>query len=287
MPDELQSSAPEDTEGSVPSNDAADVTPSSSAPDDRKEILDRLAREGRERVANQQKIQYLEGQLGYAGQALQNQSQQLNYIQSQMSRQQWQDFENRLAQMRPEDQANERARVAMEYSRSLEQRLMASQRQPSPPPPQQQRQETDEEYSTRKANEILAKVNSRHRLTGDSALTIKDMPNDAWDDPETFAAEAGVMAKQRAASREDGDMSKPDNVAKLRESIKKDLIKELGANRSMSPSASAGDAEPASEEVAKLAAQSAASGSGRLKGPAASIAELRKNREAIAAKIGQ
>ncbi len=279
MADDAQVTAPEDTEGSVPSNDAADATPSSSAPDT-KELLDRLARMGRERVAEQQKVQYLEGQLGYAGQALQNQGQQLQYIQTQMSKQQWTDFEARLAQMRPEDQANERARVAMEYAKSLEQRLIASQQRPVAPPVQQQRQETDDEYSVRMANEILAKVNGRHSLAGKDALTIKDMPNEAWEDPGTFEAEARIMAKQRAASKDDLKTVSQD---KVQEMVAKEVARITGAGRGMSPSASSGDAEPASEEVAKMAAQHTSN----RKGPGASIAELRKHREQIAAKIGQ
>ncbi len=282
MADDAQVAAPEGTEGSVPSNDAADATPSPSAPVDRQELLDRLTAMGRERTAENQKVRYLESQLGYAGNVLTNQGQQIQYLQSQMSKQQWQDFDARLAQMSPVDAANERARVAMEYSRSLEQRLIASQQRP-PAPVQNQRQETDEEYSTRKANEILAKVNRRHRLSGNDELTIKDMPTDAWEDPETFAAEAGIMAKQRAASKSD-DLA-PMSQDKVQAMVAKEVARITGAGRGMSPGIAPGEAEPASEEVAALAAKRAESG--RLKGPGASIAELRKHREQVTAKIGQ
>lgn len=278
MPDELQSSAPEGTEDSEPSNDAADVTTSSSAPDVRKELEARLTEMGRERKAQQQRVQYLESQIGYAGQAIQNQNQQLNYIQSQMSKRQWDDFENRLANMSPVDAANERARVAMEYSRNLEQRLAAAQQAPPVQQQPQRRQETDEEYSLRIANEKLARANARHRLTGKDALTIQDMPASAWEDPDTFGEEAGIMAKQRAAAREDGAKASPD---KIQEMVAKEVAKITGANRGMSPSVSPGDPEPGSQEVAKIAARNVTN----RRGPGAGIAELRKHREQIAAKL--
>ncbi len=277
MPDELQSSAPEGTEGSVPSNDAAEATTSSSAPDT-KELLDRLTRMGRERVAEQQRVQYLEGQLGYAGQALQNQNQQLAYIQSQMSQQKWQDFEARLQNMRPEDAANERARVAMEYSKNLEQRLMAAQQRPVQQSAPQRRQETDEEYSTRVANESLAEINDEFKLTGSDALKMSDMPSSAWRSERGFTLEATKMAQKRAA-----DSPKSASPDKIEDMVARAVAKATGASRGMSPSASPSDPDPGNEEVAKMAAAHATN----RKGPAAGIAELRKHRDQLAAKIGQ
>ncbi len=279
MPDELQSSAPDGTEGSVPSQDAADANPSPSAPDTQ-ELLNRLTQMGRERVAEQQKVQYLESQLGYAGQALQNTNQQLSYIQSQMNKQQWSDFEARLQNMRPEDAANERARVAMEYSRNLEQRLMATQQRPVQQSAPQRRQETDEEYSTRIANEKLAVVNAKYKLTGSDALKLTDMPSSAWADPDTFTLEAGTMAQKRSAESES---KKPVSQDKVAEMVAKEVARITGAGRGMSPSPSSGDPDPGDAEVAKLAAQHVTN----RKGPAASIAELRKHRDQLAAKVGQ
>lgn len=275
--DDAQVTAPEGTEGSAPSADATDATPSSSAPADRQELLDRLTAMGRERKAEQERVRYLEGQLGYTGQVVQGQAQQLQAIQSQMSKQQWQDFENRLATMSPVDAANERARVNMEYTRSLEQRLVAAQQRPAP---QQQRQETDDEYSIRLANEKLALVNTEFGLTGRDALTIKDMPSSAWENPDKFTLEAGKVAQKRTIERKAVEPASDD---KVKEMVAKEVARITGASRGMSPSPHVQENGPESEEVAKIAAQH----STNRRGPAGSIAELRKYREQLAAKVGQ
>lgn len=279
MDNDAQVTAPEDIEGSAPSQDATDANASSSAPADRQELLDRLTAMGRERKAEQERVRYLEGQLGYTGQALQNQGQQLQSIQSQMSQQKWQEFENRLATMNPVDAANERARVSMEYSKSLEQRLTAAQQRPVAPP-QQQRQETDDEYSIRRANEKLALINEEFELTGRDALTIKDMPSVAWKNEEKFTLEAGKMAQKRTTERKSAE---PTDDAKVKDMVAKEVARITGASRGMSPSPHVQENGPESEEVAKIAAQHTTN----RRGPAASIAELRKYREQIAAKVGQ
>lgn len=279
MADDAQVAAPEGIEGSVPPNGAADATPSSSAPADQKELLDRLAQMGRERTEATRRAQELEARLGYVGNVAEQSSRQLQYLQNQMSKKQWDDFEARLANMSPVDAANERARVAMEYSRNLEQRLVAAQTAP-PAATTQRRQETDEEYSRRRGQELVQKANQRARLTGADALKIEDMPTEAWTDEDTFLATAFDLAKQRASTREEGNMANPK---KFEEAVAKEVAKQIGANRSLSAAPSPGAPEPGSEEVAKMAASHATN----KRGPGTSIAELRKHREQIAAKIGQ
>ncbi len=275
---------PDDPEGSAPPDGATDATPSSSAPADRDEILAKLTQAGRDRVEAQRRAAELEARLAYTGQVVSNQAQELGYIKQQMSKQQWQDFEARLQTMRPEDAANERARVAMEYSRNLEQRLMAAQQRPPVPQQPTSRPPTDDEYSRQYAANELATLNRAHGLAGRNALTVEDMigVDGAWVNEESFTKKANEMAARRAASKDDSDLSNPKTIAKIREEIKKDLIKDLGAGRSMSPSASPGHEEPANDEVAKIAA----SHSFRA-GPSKSLEALRKNRESILAKMSQ
>lgn len=271
---------PDGTEGSAPPEGATDATPSLSAQAVREELQARLTEMGRERKAALDKAAELEARLGYTGQVVANQSQELQFIRQQMSKQKWDDFEARLAQMNPVDAANERTRVAMEYTKDLERRLMQAQQRPAPQ--QQPRRESDDDYSRRRGQEMLASANRRHKLAGAAALTLEEMPSSAWADEETFLLEANAMAAKKAAAREDNDLSNPKTAAKLREEIKKDLIKELGAGRSMSPSAAPGYEEPANEDVARIAQQHTFRS-----GPQKSLDALRKNRESILAKMNQ
>ena len=284
MQDELRSPAPDGIEGSSPAPAAGDATPSSSAPDDRKELLDRLAAMGRERAAERQRAQALENQLYATGAQLQQQGQVLNNLQQQMTQQQWRDFNARLAEMNPVDAANERARVAMEYAQSVEARVQQrAQQQYTPSPAQQRQQESAEEYSARRAREILAEINQEHGLSGDVALKIQDLPDSAWKSETVFNAKAGALAEKRASQRGESDMAKQSSAAKLREEVRADVLKELGVSGSLSATPSPGEPEPGNSDVAGIAARHVINKSG----PSKSIADLRKYRDTLVEKMGR